>query len=407
MCQDVSRDFFGRMPSRSIGPIIWIDPVADRDESHVLRNLERPHLVGCIGLLVNRIRRPHQCSADSHQTRKESLGQVQLHFHVCSGDIAHIGMREGVVPNRIAFAVNSLRDAGKLVGLDSNQEKSRSCILGFQDIENLRSPFRVRAVVECDRHFVGTITVTSDAVWFGQVLEHLVGDHLAAGVDGQIAGSMRRPLFDAQNFALAFHVDVGTGRHILEFVGRSSIAGDIPYTPQGPILAAEAPQSERLNAHVLRRAHLVERGHTVDKPNIAAQVFLVQITEMRIHRVVIEIDILIRIASLQPCILHADGMVMFSGRQLAVLRFQDPVIAVIRDRADHLLVRDDIERGLQILLEPVLRRHRTRLGSRIVLVIIHQHNAVGRCGNRRVVIFGVVRLQRNVKLHAAAMQVCR
>ena len=78
MRQHIGRDLFGR---RILAPVVGIDPIADGDIAHFLRNLERTHLVGGVRLLVDRVRRPHQSGADAYQAGEEPLREVQLHFH--------------------------------------------------------------------------------------------------------------------------------------------------------------------------------------------------------------------------------------------------------------------------------------------------------------------------------------
>src|SRR5579864_4315224 len=100
-------------------------------------------------------------------------------------------MREGVVPNGVAFPINPFRDARELVGLNADQEKSRGRVLLLEHVENLRSPIRVGAVVKSQRNLRRTITVAPHPVRLGQVPENFIRDEAAVGVDGQIAGSMR------------------------------------------------------------------------------------------------------------------------------------------------------------------------------------------------------------------------
>ena len=137
------------------------------------------------------------------------------------------------------------------------------------------------------------------------------------------------------------------------------------------------------------------------------QTAFVEIAEMRIHGVIVKVDVFIGIARRQPCLLHADRAVVNSRGKAPFLRLQHPVVAVVRDRADDFFVWDDGLGKLQILHEPILRCHRARRRSRIVLVIIHQHDAVGRSGNRGIVVFVAVRRHRDVQLHSAAVQVTR
>ena len=61
---------------------------------------------------------------------------------------------------------------------------------------------------------------------------------------------------------------------------------------------------------------MVQRSDRIKKPDVVAKISLVEIAEVRIHRVIIEIDVLIGIASGQPRFLHADGRIVNLRRQL-------------------------------------------------------------------------------------------
>src|SRR5450631_3357153 len=105
-------------------------------------------------------------------------------------------MRKSVVPDRVALVVNPFRDTGELVGLDADQEESSSRILLLEDVENLWSPLRIRTVVKGECNLVRAVTVAADAVGLRQVLEDLVGDHVASCIHRQIARAMRGLVFD-------------------------------------------------------------------------------------------------------------------------------------------------------------------------------------------------------------------
>src|ERR1022692_1054161 len=186
-------------------------------------------------------------------------------------------MRKGVVPDGTAFAVNAFRDAGKLIGLDADQEKSSRCMLLFKHVENLRSPIRVGAIVKGQRDLIRAVAVTSNPVRLGKALEYLVGDEVAICVDREITKSMSGLVLDAQDLALAFHVHVGARRHILQFIGRRWIARHVPHSPQRAVFAPEPPESERLDAKCLSGAHVIEGGYCIEKPDVVSQTLLIEI----------------------------------------------------------------------------------------------------------------------------------
>ena len=165
MREHVRRNLLGRAP-RLVVPVVGIDAIADRDVAQVLRNFQRAHLIGRVRLFVDGVRRTHQRGANAHQAAEEPFGQIQFHFHVGSGNIAHIGMGEGVVPDCIAFFVDAFRDARKSIGFDADEEKCRSRMFFLERIENLRRPLRIGPVIEGECNFVWAVAVASHAVRF-------------------------------------------------------------------------------------------------------------------------------------------------------------------------------------------------------------------------------------------------
>ncbi len=137
-------------------------------------------------------------------------------------------MREGVVADLVPFVVNAARQRGVVVRLNANEEEGCGRVLALQHIENFRGPLRIGTVVEGDRDLFGRGAVTRDAIGFGQVLKDLVSDQPGGGIDRDVAFAVRRARFDAQNFTLAFHVDVLAGRNISQLVGRGGLAWDDP-----------------------------------------------------------------------------------------------------------------------------------------------------------------------------------
>src|SRR5579872_2658831 len=216
---------------RRITPVVGIDPVADRDVTHLLRNLERAHLVGGIGFFVNRVRRPHERRSHANHAGEKALRKVQLHLHVRRGDIADIGMGERVVPDGVTFSINPLGDARELIGLYADQKERGGRILFLQHIENLRSPLGVGAVVKRKRNFVRTVAIASDSVWFGQRLKDFVGNQFAVWVNGKVARAMAGLVFNAQDFATAFHVHVGARWYVAELVGGTWVTRYVPNFP--------------------------------------------------------------------------------------------------------------------------------------------------------------------------------
>ena len=196
MVQDICGDLLGRTP-RIGAPVAGIDLIAHRGITHVLRKLERPHLVGGVRFFVNRVWRTEKNGANAQATGKQPFRNVQLELHVTRRDIADVGMREGVVADLVAFVVNSLRNAREFVRLNADHEERCRRMLALQHIEDLRRPLGIGTVVKRDRDFVGTVAIAAQTVRLRQRLEYFVGDHLRVRINRQITRAVGRPLFDA------------------------------------------------------------------------------------------------------------------------------------------------------------------------------------------------------------------
>ena len=161
-----------------------VNLVAHGDEAHVLRKFQRTDLVGGVGLLVNRIRRTEQHRLNSQLALEQALGEIQFDLEVALGDVADIGMGEGVVPDFVAFLVNALGNAGILFNFQPNEEEGGLGVFLFQHVKNLGSPRWIGAVVEGDGNFLlRGPAVHVDHVRRRHVLEDLVGDQIGIGID--------------------------------------------------------------------------------------------------------------------------------------------------------------------------------------------------------------------------------
>ena len=96
-----------RRPAGVVAPVIRIDFVAHRGVAHLLCKLQRAHLVGGIGLFINRVGRAQQGGTDSQQAGEEALGQIQLKPKIARGNVADVGMRKGMVPDGVTLLVDA------------------------------------------------------------------------------------------------------------------------------------------------------------------------------------------------------------------------------------------------------------------------------------------------------------
>ena len=177
--------------------------------------------------------------------------------------------------------------------------------------------------------------------------------------------------------------------------GAARNAGMVPDRPQRRILLAQNPQRKGLQPHLPRGAQFVQRGHRIQHPHLVAHVgIFIIVGKMRVQLIACQAQsALASDAACHPsCTEMSSVSSTFAGWCLLRQRHR-PVVPVIADGADQLLFGHDLEHALQIVFKPVLGRDWSGRARFLVLVIVHQHDAVGvLCQFRK---FAVVRAQRS------------
>src|SRR5581483_10031253 len=145
-------------------------------------------------------------------------------------------MGKSVVSDFMAFVVDALRNPAELVRLDADQEEQRRSVFPLEDVENLRSPLRIRAVIESDCQLLGTRSVARDPIGLGQRLKGLINDQVSLLIEFDLAFTIGRLGLNTENLAIAFHVDVLPGWNIAQLVHGAFLAGRVPDAPQRTVL---------------------------------------------------------------------------------------------------------------------------------------------------------------------------
>ena len=214
----------------------------------------------------------------------------------------------------VAFAHDALHQADVVGGFIADEEEGAFDVLLLQDVEDLRRPPGIGAVVEGERKLFGMVAVLLDGVGARIDVHVFVNDELFARVglvvirfDSALAGL--RQAGDADDVAVALGVDVVAGLDGAERLRGLRVAGPIPDVPQRAVFFAETPKCEGLQAELARGAHLVEQRDAVEKPDhVALVIVLVDVLEVRIERVVVEIEIGIGIGGFLPGL--GDGKIL-------------------------------------------------------------------------------------------------
>ena len=136
-----------------------------------------------------------------------------------------------------------------------------------------------------------------------------------------------------------------------------------------------------------------------------ADVVLVEIGDVRIHRVVVELHVGVGFYGFEPRVLHGDVVDSLRWSAFLLARFERPVVPIVADRSDDLLARDDLERFFQVLHKPVLSGDCPGRPARIVLVVVHQDEPVGNMGDRAVVKFLVIDRHGDKQLESLGLQI--
>ncbi len=254
-------------------------------------------------------------------------------------------------------------------------------MLGLQDVQDLRGPAGIGAVVEGqgDQVLLGAIAL--DVIGGRHDVVVLVGDQAGVRVqrEGPLAGlGCRR---DAQHLAVAVEVHVLRGRKVGQAGVRGLAVGVRKHRPDPGILHAHVPERVAAGPVVVGRLDLVEHGRRVEEPDGVVDAGIVRIGVGGIERALVEIDVRAGVAGVLGGLVEADprGAVLLVGVQplaMTVLVAGNPVVAVAAQRHDGLGLVQVRQLLVEVLLEPVLARDRPSARRGPVLVVGHQHHRV-------------------------------
>ena len=116
----------------------------------------------------------------------------------------------------------------------------------------------------------------------------------------------------------------------------------------------------------------------------------IDVLEVRIERIVIEIEIGVGVRGALPClgdseIFSVDHLWLGKVLAFSILRSngngEGPVIAVVADGADDLFLGNDIQHAGQVADKPGLAGNGAGIAGGLVLVVVHQDDAVGVFGD--------------------------
>ena len=289
LAEDAVDDLLWRL-ARRFAPVVGVDLVADDGVAELLDVLDGSGLVVGVGLLIDGVGRTEVDGLYAELGGEEALGEVELKVDGALGDFADVGVREGVIADLVAFTVDPLHGGDVVLCLLADHEEGSDDVLLLEDVEDLRRPDWVGTVVKGDRDLFGVVAVLRDGVGQG-VLVHRLGDDGevlrrdgGVVVHGDGAAAVLRWAGDAEDVAVAFGIDVPSGRDVGEGLGGIDLEGIVPDVPDGRVFRAEAPEGEGLKAEGAGDAHLVKRADGVEKPDLMADVrVFVDVGEVRVE----------------------------------------------------------------------------------------------------------------------------
>ena len=219
-----------------------------------------------------------------------------------------------------------------------------------------------------------------------------------------------------QDIARSLSVHIVSGVDDGELLHRVDACRCIPDLPQGVVFGAEAPQRVGGDAERAGSSHLVQDCDGVEEPDLVPDMRVVVVVgEVRVERIGIDLDLRFGVGCGLPRVLRRDaidiedfGLYRCSGLWLRLgvaagswscgrRQSRRPVIAIAAQGEDDLLLWDNLEDLLQVIGEPILAGEGAGAGGLLVLVVIHQQQAVGVGSHIREVKVSVIYRRADVE----------
>ena len=164
--------------ARVLVPVVGVDLVADDDVAEILDAIDGSSLVVGVGLLVDRVGRAEVERLHAKLGGEEPFREIEFEVHLAVWDFRDVRMRPGVVADLMAFAIDPPHEAGVVAGGLADHEEGALYVELFEDVEDLRRPLGIRAVVEAQGNFVGVVTVLLHRVGEWVRVHLFLGDHV-------------------------------------------------------------------------------------------------------------------------------------------------------------------------------------------------------------------------------------
>ena len=362
-------------------PVFGVDVQADRDVAHPLRDPDRHQLVGGGRFGVAEVGRAEQPHRAPGKRLEQALGGVEFQRHDAGRAVAEVRVGEGVVADVVALGDFALHQPRRHLGVRADDEERGRHVLGLEDVEDLRRPLRIGAVIEGQRDLVRQRAGALDHVRSGQAGVALVVDAavVLVHIDGTCARCGLRS--DLEHFALAFDVDVLALADRAQLVRRRCPVVAAQHRPDRRVLRTKSPQRIAVGFVVVGGMDLVVRGDAVEEPHLMRNAVVVAVGEAWVLRIRIERDPRLGVRGEIHRVLEGERIGAAPTR---------PVVAVVADRHDGLVRIERLHALVQVAFEPVLAGDAARVLARPVFVVGHQQFEVDDVGVALVVPCGIV-----------------
>src|SRR6266403_177428 len=134
-------------------PVIRIDALADNQVSELLGIGKLRHFLGIFRLVIDTVGRTEEDRLYSERAFNQALRQIQLPADFRACNVVELWMREGMISNFVAFGVLALENIRPLVGHVADYKEHTRYVFLFQNVQDLRRPFRIGAIVKGKNHF--------------------------------------------------------------------------------------------------------------------------------------------------------------------------------------------------------------------------------------------------------------
>ena len=135
--------------------------------------------------MIDAVGRAEQNGFHADGAFDQALREVELPTNLRLGDFVEVGMGVGMVTDFVAVGVFALQDFGIFAGLHADDEKRGGDVFLFEDVEDLRRPARIGAIVKRDCQFLLGRADLIDVVGKRDGFVIFVGEKIGVGVVGE------------------------------------------------------------------------------------------------------------------------------------------------------------------------------------------------------------------------------